>query len=166
MSDSKHVSANLLVGKAMSWNLVAGPRAGLGLLGEGEGALVIQLGPGSGCLKVCVGLLEGRAGAHLILRAGSDLLVGRLGLQALGLQFFACSVCPLVAEAGPEARTGFLKGSIQAESRDSRVGTCPLEDGVRSWALWWVRPHPEAAMVSGNLKAASMLMGRAVSLPS
>ena len=27
-------------------------------------------------------------------------------------------------------------------------------DGVRSWALWWVRPHPEAAMASGSLKAA------------
>ena len=46
MSDSKDVSANLLVGKAMSWNLVAGPIAGLGLLGEGEGALLIQLRPG------------------------------------------------------------------------------------------------------------------------
>lgn len=65
MGDSKGVSANLPVGKAMSWNLVAGPRDGLGLLGEGEGALLILLGPGSECLKVCVGLLEGRAGAHL-----------------------------------------------------------------------------------------------------
>ena len=72
----------------MSWNLVAGSRAGLGLLGEGEGALLIQLGPGSGCLKVCVGLPVGRAGAQLVLRAGSDLLVGRLSLQALGLRGF------------------------------------------------------------------------------
>ena len=87
MSDSRDVSAKLLVGKAMSWNQVAGSRAGLGLLGEGEGALLIQLGPGSGCLKVCVGLPEGRAGAHLVLRAGSDLLVGRLS-AGLGLWGF------------------------------------------------------------------------------
>lgn len=115
----------------MSWNLVAGPRAGLGLLGEGGGALLIPLGPGSECLKVCVGLLEGRAGAHLVLRAGSDLLVGKLGLQALGLWFFACSVCPLVVETGPEARTGFLEGSIQAQRI---LGLVP--------AHWWVELGP------------------------
>ena len=45
--------------------------------------------------------------------------------------FFACSVCPLVAEAGPEARTGFLKGSIQAQGI---LGLVP--------AHWWMELGP------------------------
>ena len=62
--------------RAQRWSWIAG---------GGEGALLIPLGPGSECLKVCVGLLEGRAGAHL----GRVWLAGRQARSAgFGIEGF------------------------------------------------------------------------------
>lgn len=79
---------NLLVGKAMSWNLVAGPRAGLGLLGRGRALPEYSSGPRVWVSQSLCWPARGQELSYLVPGAGSDLLVGRLGLQALGLPGF------------------------------------------------------------------------------
>ena len=43
---------------------------------------------------------------------------------------------------------------------------CALVYGAGSWALWWAGLCPGAAVDSGGLKAACLLMGGAVCMPT
>ena len=51
------------------------------------------------------------------------LVVGRLGLRAMGLLFSASGVCPLVGEAGLEASAGSLVGRAGACSLGGEAGS-------------------------------------------
>ena len=69
----------------------------------------------------------------------------------LGPRDYGAGACPLVPGAG---------------SWGLRSSACTLVYGARSWALWCAGPCPGVAMGSGVLKAACLLMSRAVSFPS
>lgn len=78
--------------------------------------------------------------------------------------FLGCGVFCLISEAGPETRAGSLE--VRARAQEIGANTCPLVGGAGFWALWWAGLCIEAAVDSGNLKAACLLVGGAVSLPS
>jgi len=56
-------------------------------------------------------------------------------------------VCPLVGELSPA------------------VSTCTLVYGAESWVLWYIEPCLKVAVGSGSLKAASLVVDGAMSLP-
>ena len=60
----------------------------------------------------------------------------------------ASGVCPLVGVAGPEA------------------GACSLGGGAESWAVWWAGLCLCAAVASGGLQVACLLLGGAASQAS
>ena len=100
-------------------------------------------------------------------RAGSSWSQGRVwpadGLWDGG--FLESSACPLVGEAGPEARAGSVEGRARPQGI---LGLVP--------AHWWVElgPGPSGGQghilrwlwAQGGLRAAYLLMSGAVSLPS
>ena len=78
--------------------------------------------------------------------------------------FLGCGVFPLISESGPETRAGSL--GVRARGQEIGADTCPLVGGDGSWALWWAGLCIEAAVDSGGLKPACLLVGGAVSPPS
>lgn len=103
--------------------------------------------------------------------------------------FLVAGVCPLVGKARPKARAGSFEGGARAqgilglEPAHWWVGSCilgflagelwgprssayALMCGVRSCILWWAGMCPGFAVCSGGLKAACLLMGEAMSMPS
>ena len=56
--------------------------------------------------------------------------------------------------------------SVRLGARDSEAGACPLVCGVRSSKLWGASLSPEVAEGSAGFKAACLLVGGAVSMPS
>ena len=113
------VSASLLAGRARSWSLVAGPRdprASVGFLGVGSGVLFLtQFSVGSGVSWSLCWPASGQGWALASPRAGSGLLLEGWIPRLWDCGFLASSICPLVGEAGPEARTGSLQGRTRVQ---------------------------------------------------
>lgn len=90
--------------------------------------------------------------------------------------------CPLVSEAGPEARAISLVGGAGTQGACllvDRIGSqvlclksfviprsrvCTLVFRAESWALWWTGPSPGMTEGSGLLKATCLLVGVSVLL--
>ena len=81
----------------------------------GGGQFLTQLVWGLGCLKACAGSLVVRVRAQLVPGQGLACLVGMLCHLLQDCGFLMSAVCPLVVEAGPEARAGFLEGRVRAQ---------------------------------------------------
>ena len=104
-------------------------------------------------------------------RAGTGLLVGGLGPAMAAVVLGLLSACQWV-KAGLKARVGLLMDRAGSQGLwlqglgSSKFSTHTLVCRAKSWALWWTRLCPGAAVSSGILKAACLLVGGAVSLTS